>query len=115
MKYIIPNMNDTETAEIKIPTQIMAKARQTAEENGLSFSELITYLLVQALEEPQEEPKAEYYSAQDSADILGITIVTLYNWIKNKKIDAFKVGGKWCISKETIDKMTSGVESYRIK
>lgn len=59
-----------------------------------------------------EKETIDVYSLNEVADILQITRRTLYNWIKENKIQAFKVGKEWRISKEALREfMEHGTQS----
>ncbi len=45
----------------------------------------------------------KYYSTTESAEILGVSRITVFNWIKNKKIKATKHAGNYLISEEELD------------
>lgn len=43
------------------------------------------------------------YTLNETADILQVTVRSIYRWIKDGKIDAFKVGREWRISQEALE------------
>lgn len=54
------------------------------------------------------------YTLQEASTFVGVTVRTLRDWITQKKIPAVKIGKKWFVTKDTIDKVLSGnVESLR--
>lgn len=48
------------------------------------------------------------YDVKETAQILGVTTRTIMNYIKDGKIKAQKVGGKWKISKENLESFCNG-------
>jgi excisionase family DNA binding protein len=42
-------------------------------------------------------------SVKEVSDYLGVTKITLYTWIKEDKLKAFKFGRSWRISKGDLD------------
>ena len=45
----------------------------------------------------------EIYTLQEIQELLQVTRRTLYNWIKDGKLKAFKVGKDWRITKEALE------------
>ena len=43
------------------------------------------------------------YKLEEVADILQVTRRTIYNWIYEGKLKAFKVGRAWRVSKEALE------------
>lgn len=52
---------------------------------------------------PNQE-KQEFYTPKEIADILKLNIMTIYRYIKSKKIDALKIGKEFRIEKQSFDK-----------
>ena len=48
------------------------------------------------------------YRINEVAEMIGVTTVTIHNYIKNGTLDARKLGGKWYIAEETIKTFISG-------
>lgn len=48
------------------------------------------------------------YDVKETAQILGVTTRTIMNYIRDGKIKAQKVGGKWKISKENLESFCNG-------
>ena len=48
------------------------------------------------------------YSIKEVAEMLGITTVTVHNYVRAGKLDARKIGGTWYIAAETIKAFVSG-------
>ena len=48
------------------------------------------------------------YSLTEVAEMIGVTTVTIHNYIKSGTLDARKLGGKWYIAEDTIKKFISG-------
>ena len=48
----------------------------------------------------------EVYTLEELAEILQVTRRTLYNWIKDKKLKAFKVGKSWRVTREALAEFT---------
>ena len=49
-----------------------------------------------------EEHRNEFYNLEELMEILEVTKLTLYRWIKDKKITATKVGDRWRVSSEDL-------------
>lgn len=45
----------------------------------------------------------EYYSIQEVADKLSVAYLTVYRWIRAKKLHAIKAGKQYRIKKEMLD------------
>ena len=50
----------------------------------------------------------QFYNLKDVAQILSVTERTLHNYIKDGKLKAQKIGGKWKISDENLNKFING-------
>ncbi len=48
----------------------------------------------------------EIYTLKEVEDLLQVTRRTLYNWIKDGQLKAFKVGRGWRITKEALEEFT---------
>ncbi|MFN4226979.1 MAG: response regulator [Candidatus Ratteibacteria bacterium] len=47
-----------------------------------------------------------FYTTGQLSKILGVSRVTVYKWVKNKKIEGFRSpGGRWIISKEVVERL----------
>ena len=44
----------------------------------------------------------EVYTLQEVQDLLQVTRRTLYTWIKDGKLKAFRAGREWRVTKETL-------------
>ena len=42
------------------------------------------------------------FTTTEAAQILGVTLRTMYNWIKAGKIEAVNVNGRWRITKDAL-------------
>ena len=45
----------------------------------------------------------EYLSPEEVASLFSVSLRTVYNWIKQKKIPAMKIGGVWRIRRSDIE------------
>lgn len=45
------------------------------------------------------------HSTDDFCKMFGITLRTVYNWIKSEKIRAVKIGRSWYIPAEEVDRI----------
>ena len=45
----------------------------------------------------------EVYTLKEIIDLLQVTRRTLYNWIKDGKLRAFRVGKEWRVTKEALE------------
>jgi len=48
----------------------------------------------------------EVYTLEEIAELLQVTRRTLYNWIKDGKLKAFKIGKQWRVTKEALEDFT---------
>lgn len=48
----------------------------------------------------------EVYTLEELIEILQVTRRTLYNWIKDGKLKAFKVGRGWRVTKDALEEFT---------
>lgn len=48
----------------------------------------------------------EVYTLDEIQEILQVTRRTLYNWIKDGKLKAFKAGKSWRVTKESLEEVT---------
>lgn len=46
----------------------------------------------------------QYYSIEEVAEMLKVAYLTVYRWIKAKKLKALKAGKQYRITKEDLDK-----------
>lgn len=51
---------------------------------------------------------SEYYSLEEVASLLKVTYLTVYRWVKAKKIVALKAGKQYRIRKEDLDDFLQG-------
>lgn len=42
------------------------------------------------------------YDVKEASELLGITTNTIHTYIRNKQLDARKLGGRWYITDETL-------------
>lgn len=47
--------------------------------------------------------KTEFYRAQELADILKVNIMTIYRYIKSKKLPAYKIGKEFRVEKKAFE------------
>lgn len=50
--------------------------------------------------------KEEYYSIEEVAKTLKVAYLTVYRWIRAKKLIALKAGKQYRISKQELDRFT---------
>lgn len=53
--------------------------------------------------ENMAQAKTEFYRAQELADMLKVNIMTIYRYIKSKKLPAYKIGKEFRVEKEAFD------------
>jgi excisionase family DNA binding protein len=62
------------------------------------------------METPHWGPEPEAFTLQDAATVLGVSTRTIRNWIQQKKIQAFKLGGRWRIRREEVGRVLNRPE-----
>jgi len=58
------------------------------------------------------EDKEQYYTIEEVAEILKVVYITVYRWIKQGKLESFRVGKKYMIKKSDIEKL---IEKSKVK
>ena len=54
------------------------------------------------------------YSLSEVAELANVTRRTLYSWIDSGYLEAVKIGGRWKVAPETMDRLTAGkLASYK--
>jgi excisionase family DNA binding protein len=56
-------------------------------------------------------PNEEFYSAQELADRLRVNVMTIYRYIKAKKLKAYKIGKDFRIGKTEFNKFLNKVKT----
>lgn len=56
----------------------------------------------------QERPDLALYSLEEVAKLIGMTHRTVWQYVKDKKLDAVMVGNKWMIAEKTLRKFVDG-------
>ena len=56
------------------------------------------------------KPK-EFYTSQELADKLQVNIMTIYRYIKRKKLKAYKIGKEFRIDRSEFDKFLNSVKT----
>ena len=51
---------------------------------------------------PRQIMGETYLNIKEVADMMGVTPLTVQRYINGKKIEAFKIGGKWLMKEATI-------------
>lgn len=63
----------------------------------------ITRILDESLERIPPDPLAEpFLTVRETADLIGVTIQSIYNWIEEGRLRATKFGKEWRIAKADI-------------
>ncbi len=62
-----------------------------------------------------QSSKPENYSVQEVSKILGLSELTVYNYIKKGMLSAKKIGRKYIISSESLEKALTEVKSLKYK
>jgi excisionase family DNA binding protein len=62
------------------------------------------------METPNWGTEPEALTLQDAATVLGVSTRTIRNWIQQKKIQAFKLGGRWRIRREEVSRLLNRPE-----
>ena len=55
----------------------------------------------------------EFYRAEDLADKLQVNIMTIYRYIKAKKLNAYKIGKEFRIDKDEFERFLKSVKTGR--
>lgn len=54
------------------------------------------------------ENNIKLYNLKELSSILGVTVRTLMNYIKDGKLKAVKIGGKWVVTEENLQNFING-------
>jgi len=57
---------------------------------------------------PEELAKYKLYTLTELEPILGLTHVTLLNYVNSGKLKAVKIGGKWRVSEQALKDLIKG-------
>ena len=57
---------------------------------------------------PKEIMGTTVYTLKEAAEIFGVTIRTMHNYIKDKRITGQKIGGIWYFTEETLQAFVRG-------
>lgn len=55
--------------------------------------------------------KETYYSIQEVSEMLKVAYLTVYRWVQSGKLNAYKAGKQYRISKTDLDKFMQKVKS----
>ena len=47
----------------------------------------------------------KYYTCQEVADLYHVKIITVYDWLRKKKLTGLRIGKRYCISQEDLEQM----------
>ena len=100
--------------------KIMGMIEGVEEDNSVQYSydiiqresKLHTELLIKTLKEKYKDQKKEkrqsyetneFYTTQEVAEMLKVNVMTIYRYIKSKKISAHKIGGEFRIRKKDFE------------
>lgn len=53
----------------------------------------------------------DFYTAKDLAEKLGVNIMTIYRYIKAKKLQSYKIGKEFRIDKKEFDRFLNSVRT----
>ena len=56
--------------------------------------------------------KKEFYKAEDLAKLLDVNIMTIYRYIKAKRLSAYKIGKEFRIDKKEFNEFLSKVKTF---
>ena len=56
---------------------------------------------------------SRYFSCKEVADIYGVKVFTVWNWVRNKKIPAIKIGKQYRIREEDLNKFEEDNRTVR--
>ena len=72
------------------------------------MAKAITREEVEKLIEDATASKKEVYSLHEVEALLKVTQRSLYNFIKDGRLEAFKAGREWRVTSEALEKFTKG-------
>ena len=58
-----------------------------------------------------DQKQKEFYSAHELADRLSVNVMTIYRYIKAKRLKAYKIGKEFRIDKQEFDKFLISVKT----
>jgi len=56
----------------------------------------------------QERPDLRLYSLEEVSKLIGVTHRTAWNYVKEGKLKATKIGGAWKVTEENLRKFSNG-------
>jgi len=56
-----------------------------------------------------------YLTLQEVADRLGYAYITVYGWVRAKKIPCYKIGGCWRVKEEELNQFINGQKQVLLK
>lgn len=57
---------------------------------------------------PEDLRDIRIYTLQELEPLLGVTHRTLLSYVKSGRLKAVKIGGKWRVTRDTLDKFLKG-------
>ena len=63
------------------------------------------------METSMSKAEAEFYKAEDLAEMLKVNIMTIYRYIKSGKLSAHKIGKEYLITKKAFDDFLKRAET----
>jgi len=64
------------------------------------------------IDKSETAKEVQFYTIQEVADLLKVSYITVFRWVKAGKITAYKVGKQHRIKKEDLDKFIENSKSY---
>ena len=71
--------------------------------------------VAQRVKQLEEEKEPKYYTRQQVCELLGITLPTLYNYVKRGDLHPFKLNGRTLFDAHTIDDAVKGGRQFKYK
>lgn len=64
------------------------------------------------IDKSETAKEVQFYTIQEVADLLKVSYITVFRWVKAGKITAYKVGKQHRIKQEDLDKFIENSKSY---